>query len=159
MSVSEERFKQVMSRFATGVTVVTMRGEGMPHGLTVNAFASVSLRPPLVLICVQNEGGSYANIVEAGSFVVNILSEDQKELADRFANPRLDSAGRFKDLEYNLSERGNPVLRDIVGYAECRIAEQFKGGDHTIFLAEVEDAQVDPHRKPLLFFNSQYYRL
>ncbi len=156
MAVSPDVFRQVMGKFATGVTIVTLKNKSGVHGLTVNAFTSVSLDPPLVLICIQKNGVSHTNISQTEYFVVNILSNDQQELAERFANAELNSRERFKNVSYQMTGRGVPILRGNLGHLECRIVDRFDGGDHTIFLAQVESAEVSEGKRPLLFYASQY---
>ncbi|NIR50291.1 flavin reductase family protein [candidate division KSB1 bacterium] len=159
MPVNPETLRSAMSRFATGVTVVTLKSGDAIHGLTVNAFTSVSLEPPLVLICIQNEGVSYAHISETDFFVVNILSEHQAELAARFANPALSSEERFENVPRNVTESGVPILEGTLGHLECQIVNEFERGDHTIFLGEVKNAEVTEELRPLLFYDSQFYCL
>ncbi|MFQ5866230.1 MAG: flavin reductase family protein [bacterium] len=159
MAVSPEMFRQVMGRFATGVAIITVKTKEGVHGLTVNAFTSVSLEPPLVLICIQKNGISHACIVKADSFVVNLLSEEQIDLANRFADSELSSHERFKNVSYRNSAQGVPILDGNLGHLECRIVNQFEGGDHTIFLGQVEKAEVAEEKSPLLFYNSRYFYL
>lgn len=158
MAITPIELREIMSRFATGVTVVTFCVQQENHGLTVNAFTSVSLDPPLILVCIQKEGTSHDLISKADSFAVNILSEDQMHLASRFADPALDSAARFKNLKYKFSPNAHPVFENILGFIDCQTVNTFEGGDHTIFLARVEHAEIGDTDKPLLFFNGQYYR-
>ena len=146
-------------KFCTGVTIVTTKNQDGVHGLTVNAFTSVSLDPPLILICIRENGLSHSTLCECEGFVVNILSEGQKELSDRFANPALDSEQRFRDLSFQVSENGVPILAGNLGHLECRVVNQFEGGDHTIFIGQVERADFSAGKRPLLFYESGYARL
>jgi len=138
MSASPELFRNTLAKFCTGVTIITTKNQQGMHGLTVNAFTSVSLDPPLILVCIQKNGLSHSTLCECETFVVNILSIEQKELADRFANPALDSEERFRDLSFRVSENGVPILVGNLGHLECRVINQFEGGDHTIFVSQVE---------------------
>jgi len=159
MPVSTESFRQILGSFATGVTIVTMKNHEGVHGLTVSAFTSVSLEPPLILICIKKDGSTHTYVAGTDAFVVNILSADQKDLAQRFANSDLDSHERFENLSYRLSHDSIPILDDSLGYLECHIVSQFEGGDHTIFLAQVENAEIDEHKSPLVFYKSTYCHL
>lgn len=159
MAISPDAFKQVLGRFCTGVTIVTFRDNGSIHGLTVNAFSSVSLEPPLILICVDKAGASHQALFDAGAFVVNLLSRGQKSLAYRFADSNLDSDQRYADAKYWLTEKGIPVFEENLGFLECRIYERLDGGDHTIFLGEVENGGVSESKRPLIFYSSQFYSL
>lgn len=160
MAVAPEQYRKVLSKFATGVTIITLKNAEDVHGLTVNAFCSVSLEPPLILICIQKNGVSHSALSHCEHFVVNILSANQSELADRFADSNLSSAERFLAAAYRTSRFGVPILNDTLGYLECRIVNEIDAGDHTIFLGEVEQAEVcEVSAGPLLFYESRYHRL
>ncbi len=155
--LDQQQFRQLMGRFATGVTVVTLAGEnGTPYGLTVNAFTSVSLDPMLVLICIDKKVGGYALFKPGRSFAVNILAEDQKEISNRFASKDTD---RFARLKYRTGTTGAPILDGVLAYLECQITRAYDGGDHTIFLGEVKAGHISDRRSPLLFFGGRYCRL
>ncbi len=159
MAVSSEIFRQVMSKCCTGVTIVTIKNNGVIHGLTVNAFTSVSLDPPLILICRKKNGNDDMFISEGHPFVVNILSEEQIELANRFVNSALNAEERFKNVPFRETERHVPILEGNLSHLECRIVNQFDGGDHIIFLGEVERADFSEGKRPLLFYKSQFHHL
>ena len=134
-------FRQVMGRFPTGVTVVTARdGEGAPVGLTVNAFTSVSLDPPLVLVCIDHASGSHDRLLSAGSFAVNILSAAQGAVARRFASK--PSMGRFEGIAWQPGPGGAPVLEGVSAWLECTREVAHQAGDHTILLGRVDAAGV-----------------
>ncbi len=156
MSVSPELFRNTLAKFCTGVTIVTTKNQEGMHGLTVNAFTSVSLDPPLILVCIQKNGLSHSTLCECETLVVNILSLEQKQLSDRFANPDLDSEERFRDLSFQVSENGIPILAGNLGHLECRVVNQFEGGDHTIFIGRVENGDFSEGKQPLLFYDSGY---
>lgn len=157
--MTPELFRKTLSKFCTGVTVVTARNADGIHGLTVNAFSSVSLNPPLILVCITKKGLSHSVLSESDAFVVNILSAQQQEVSNRFANPELDSAARFRGLNYRLTDAGIPLLEDCLGHLQCRLANTFDGGDHTIFIGKVEEASFSDGKKPLLFYESRYHDL
>ncbi len=159
MSVNEDTFKNALGSFATGVTIVTFKNGEDFHGLTVSAFSSVSLQPPLILVCIKKDSTSHALMAATDGFVVNILSDSQQELAGRFANPGLSSAERYKTAAYQTNSRGVPVFTDTLGHLDCRTVEQLDGGDHTIFLGSVEHADFEEGKKPLLYFRSQFHGL
>ncbi len=156
MPVPPKVFRNTLAKFCTGVTIITTTNQDGLHGLTVNSFTSVSLDPPLILICIQKNGLSHSTLCECEDFVVNILSKEQKELSDRFANPALDSEERFRDLNFRLSENGLPILAGNLGHLECRVVNQFEGGDHTIFMGQVENGDYSEGKQPLLFYDSGY---
>lgn len=153
--IDETLFRQVMGRFASGVTVVTTAVEGRPAGLTVSSFASLSLRPTLVLVCISDDAGSHAAIAAAGQFAVNILAEGQEYLSRRFAS---DEASKFTAGTYELSPRGLPLIGGALAQIECALHSTLPGGDHTIFVGEVVAARCGEGR-PLLYYRSGYHTL
>lgn len=147
-------FRQVMRTFPTGVTVVAARdGEGLPVGLTVNAFTSVSLDPPMVLICIDRRSSSHDVLVERGTFTVNVLASGQEALAERFAADPAD--GRFAGVAWREGPNGAPVLDGTAAWLACALEAVHAGGDHSILVARVEDAwaAVTPS---LVFFRGAY---
>jgi flavin reductase (DIM6/NTAB) family NADH-FMN oxidoreductase RutF len=157
MPVSGDEFRRALSQFASGVTVVTTRDAiGQPLGLTVSAFCSVSLEPPLVLVCVDKKASSYSGFLESRAFVVHILAEDQEELSRRFATK---DPKKFEGMIYRRGIEGIPVLEGAVATLECRLVQAYEGGDHTIFVGQVEGASVREEALPLLYFRGAYRRL
>lgn len=154
MPVSQEEFRSALSRFASGVSVVTTKdAAGKLHGITVSAFSSVSLSPPLVLICIEKATGSHYAFLESGLYVVNILSAEQAELSERFASQVPD---KFAGVEISLNTDGIPALTGCIASIECRVKQTCDGGDHTIFIGEVESA-ASHNGDPLLYFRSDYH--
>ncbi|MHB8509671.1 MAG: flavin reductase family protein [Candidatus Dormibacteria bacterium] len=153
MSVDERQFREACGHFATGVTVVTARNAvGEAHGFTANSFTSVSLDPPLVLVCVTRDIASYAAMREASGFAVNILAAHQEELSRRFATPDLD---KFAGLELIDGPYGAPHLQGVVAILSARVHSRHPAGDHDIFIGEVTGCEVTT-RAPLVFFRGQY---
>ncbi len=155
MSIAESQFRQVMSHFASGVTVVTTALGDQLGGLTVSSFTSLSLKPTLVLICIDLSASSHDLLVAAGQFAVNILADDQAAVSQRFAARDPD---KFIPETYTLSSRGLPLLNGALATLECRIINQLPGGDHSIFVGEVDHATVNSGR-PLLYYRSGYHQL
>ena len=148
--------RRVMGHFATGVTVITTRGkDGAPNGLTANAFLSLSLNPPLVLISVDKSAQCYSCFERGNGFIVNFLSEGQESLSRRFATKGID---KFAGLECHDGVNGAVILDGVLGYVECTITQCIDGGDHTIVIGEVLHADAADER-PLLFFKGKYQRL
>lgn len=157
MAVTSVEFREGLSRFASGVTVVTtLDADGLPRGLTVSAFCSLSLEPPLVLICIEKGIRSHEALSSASRFVVNILSSDQLEVSNRFASPLED---RFDGIEWRKGLGGLPVIEATLASLECTVHSSFDGGDHTIFVGLVEAISTSPDREPLLYFRSTYREL
>lgn len=156
MSVSADEFRSVLGRFPSGVTVVTARGDGEPdQGMTVSAFCSVSLVPPLVLICIEKTASAHATLTTASTFVVNILSVDQEQIARRFSIVDID---RFEGVGFTRSPSGAAVLDDVIGVLECTRNAMHDAGDHTIIIGRVESAQVHSG-SPLLYYRGGYSQL
>lgn len=149
-------FRGVMSRFASGVTLVCARRGEAVHGLTVSSFCSVSLDPPLVLVCLRRDGYCHDFIVEAGSFSVNVLAASQEEAARRFADPRLSPVERFENLAYRAEATGAPVLADAVAWVDCRVSTVHPGGDHSIVIGEVVTAGQNGPHPALVVYGRQY---
>jgi flavin reductase (DIM6/NTAB) family NADH-FMN oxidoreductase RutF len=126
--------RAVMARFPTGVTIVATRdAAGAPLGLTVNSFTSVSLDPPLVLVCIGRATASHDRLIASGTFAVSVLSEAQADVALRFA--RQPSEGRFDGVAWRSAPSGNPVLEGATAWLDCSIERAMEAGDHTIILA------------------------
>lgn len=149
--------RDAMGCFATGVTVVTaMSSEGKPIGLTANSFTSVSLDPPLLLVCIANAAGSRATLESAGNFAVNVLHIGQQPISNTFAQPVED---RFAHTPWAPGHNGAPLLSGALANFECRRHAVHEGGDHIILVGEVVRAKFDPRRDPLLYFSGKYRRL
>lgn len=153
MPVSAEEFRSALSRFASGVTVVTTKdAAGDLHGITVSAFCSVSLDPPLVLICIEKKAGSHDAITQSGKFAVNFLDSTQLSLSERFAAQISD---KFEGPEISLNVDGIPILSGCIANLECSVKQAYDGGDHTIFIGEVEHTALH-EGDPLLYFRGGY---
>lgn len=153
MAITNEEFKAALGRFASGVTVVTTKdADGNLHGLTVSAFSSVSMSPPLILVCILKRTGSYSSFEESKSFVVNILDESQQQISNHFAS---HSDDKFSGQNYQLNENGLPVLCDCLVNLECRLKHSYDGGDHTIFVGEIENVTVN-EGNPLIYWKGGY---
>lgn len=153
MPITQDEFRAALSRFASGVTVVTTKDwAGNLYGITVSAFCSVSLEPPLVLICVEKITGSHFALQESGIFAVNILGSGQAALSERFAAQLPD---KFDGLDLSLNIDGLPLLSGCLATLECRVKQTFDGGDHSIFIGTVERATIYDG-DPLVYFRGDY---
>jgi flavin reductase (DIM6/NTAB) family NADH-FMN oxidoreductase RutF len=156
MTVSQSAFRAILGRFATGVTVVTTRDRrGRDIGMTVSAFASLSLEPPLVLICVDHSASIYNQLSKATHFIANILSEGQEAIARRFAE---STSNRFDGIGYERGQSGIAVLLDVLGYVECEVVARHEAGDHDIIIGSVESG-VANEGKPLLYYRGGYAQI
>jgi flavin reductase ActVB len=149
-------FRRVLGHFASGVTLVTtLDADARPAGLTASAFTSVSLDPPLVLVCVDHKAQCFSALLDAGRFAVNILTREQETLSRRFASTGLD---KFDGVEYVVSERQLPVIAGALATLECTTVSAYPEGDHTILVGRVESGVVGSG-EPLLYFRGHYDRL
>jgi flavin reductase (DIM6/NTAB) family NADH-FMN oxidoreductase RutF len=130
-----------MGRFATGVTIVTVDLDGEVHGMTANAFASVSLDPMLVLVCVDHATRTHAHLHARKRFGINVLCETQRAISEYYARP--ERTHEHAEVEagalFDRTKHGTPMLHGALAYLECRLHSAQVAGDHTIFIAEVED--------------------
>ena len=150
------RFRQVLGHFPTGVTVVTAGTEGGPVGLCVGSFTSVSLHPPLVAFCAGYSSTSYPLIEAAGHFCVNILAEDQEEIARVFADKGDD---KFSGIGWRPSVVTRaPVINDVLAWIDCRIDAIHEAGDHWIVVGRVLDLEIGHEGGPLVFFRGGFGR-
>ncbi len=159
MPVDKQRFRHIGGAFATGVTVITTGRDGYYHGMTANAFATVSLEPALVLVCVDKTAHTYPVLDSSGAFNVNILAEDQQEVSRLFANKELQESHGLSGMDFHIGVNGVPVLASCLAYMQCRVVARYDGGDHTIYIGEVEEADLGKDGAPLLFYRSAYRRL
>src|SRR5687767_638467 len=156
MPASTVEFRSALSQFASGVTVVTTRdANGKRHGITVSSFCSVSLQPPMVLICIEKTTGSHYAFGESGAFVVNILAATQSDVSEHFAS-RLDE--KFGEVEHTLNEDGVPVLSDAIATLRCTLRHSLDGGDHSIFVGLVESVNARGG-EPLIYFDHDYHQI
>lgn len=156
MAINNDEFRAALSRFPSGVTVITLKdGEGNMHGITVSAFSSVSLNPPLILVCIDNEAGSHYAFHEGKRFVVNILSEEQTEYSIQFASQLPD---KFLNIHHHEGLEGIPVLKNALVNLECRLVQHFVAGDHTIFIGEVERTHIS-EGNPLVYYMGDYRKI
>jgi flavin reductase (DIM6/NTAB) family NADH-FMN oxidoreductase RutF len=156
MAISKDEFRAALSRFPSGVTVVTTKDrDGRFHGITVSAFASLSLEPPMILVCIEKTTGSHYAFHESEFFVVNILNEEQEDLSNRFAAQIPD---KFDGVGYRPGIGEIPVLEDALATLECRLAYAYEGGDHTIFVGLIEKTDLKDEN-PLVYWHGDYRKL
>jgi flavin reductase (DIM6/NTAB) family NADH-FMN oxidoreductase RutF len=157
--VTAEDFRTALCHFASGVTVVTLRAGEVVHGLTVSAFASVSVAPPLIVVAIDHRHFAYELLGREGAvFAVNILHQDQRELSDRFA--WLKDEDRFAQGRWTTAVTGAPVLADAAAWLDCTIYGRLPTGTHTLFVGEVKASGVPiPDRPPLVYWSRGYRTL
>lgn len=153
--IDASSYRQVLGHYPTGVCVVTTIDDGVPMGLAVGSFSSLSIDPPLVQFSVANTSNSLAAIKRSGVLCVNVLSEDQEHLCRVFASKEPD---KFAGVGWRPSANGTPQLDGVVAHVDCDVHDTLAGGDHTIVVGAVTDLEVDHAGGPLLFFRGGYGR-
>jgi flavin reductase (DIM6/NTAB) family NADH-FMN oxidoreductase RutF len=157
MTLDPDTFRSVLGRFASGITVVTTRDvDGRDAGLTVSAFSSVSLHPPLIQVCVDQAASVYPVLAASEHFGVSILAAEQEALSRRFST--VESMHRFEGIGFARGDSGVVLLDDALAHLECRLVANHPAGDHTIFIGEVERATARGAR-PLLYYRGGYAQL
>lgn len=156
LAIDPKEFRRAGGKFLTGVTIATVRAaDGTPHGLTANSFTTVSLAPPMILVCVDTRARLLEHFLGTGYFAVNVLSEAQQDLSSRFARPNID---RFEGVEWQAGRTGAPLLPGSLATLECRLAQQPVAGDHLILVGEVLHLSVTDGN-PLAYFSGSYRQL
>jgi len=156
MTVDQHSFRAVLGRFSSGVTVVTTRDKRKrDQGMTVSAFCSVSLEPPLVLICIEHTSSLYNSLDSATHFIANILSSGQEAIARRFAER---GGNRFAGIGYSRGQNDMAILDEVLGYVECEVVARYEAGDHDIIVGSV-DVAVANEGRPLLYYRGGYAQL
>ena len=155
MPVDPVAFRRALRRFATGVTVLTVDHDGELHGMTASSFASVSLDPPLVLVCLDKASRTRALILEKGTFAVNVLADDQEQVSRSFSRR---GTKPFDELEHRPGHFGDPLLGGAIAWLECRLDQMVEAGDHDIFVGEVLGSE-DNDGAPLLYYDQTYRSL
>ena len=155
--IGPDEFRRVLSHFATGVTIVTTCDKAaVPTGLTVSAFTSLSLDPPLILVCVDHKAQSYPALRDSACFAVNVLTTGQEAASRRFASTR--TVDKFNGVPYQLSDLGLPLLDEALVCLECAKVGAHVEGDHTIFVGRVERTRVN-EGDPLVYYRGEYNRI
>jgi flavin reductase (DIM6/NTAB) family NADH-FMN oxidoreductase RutF len=150
-------FRHALGRFPSGVTVVTVRDDaGRDFGMTVSAFASVSLVPPMVLVCIGDDATIAGAVAAARHFAVSVLAENQEALAQRFAD---SDADRFAGTAISRGSTGLALIQGAVTHLECAIVARHRGGDHTIIVGEVLAASAVEDGRPLIYQRGEYRRV
>ena len=152
--VDRDLYRDVIGRFASGVTVLTARHDDIDFGLTASAVTSLSLDPPTLLVCVNRDTGTNVAIAGSGAFAVNILDEEQGELAAQFAQPH---PNKFREVEVSYGRLGEPLLDGVLAHLECSVAEVVQSGSHSVFIAEVRHAAAK-EGTPLAYFRGRFGR-
>jgi flavin reductase (DIM6/NTAB) family NADH-FMN oxidoreductase RutF len=152
VSVTPEAFKSTLRLFASGITIVATRANGAPHGMTCTSFASVSLEPPLVLVCLERDSHTLEAVSASGVFAVSVLSAEQEVVARSFARP---GHKPFDDFPMRDAPNGSPILDGALAWLACSVERNLEAGDHNVVVGLVEDCAFHPG-EPLLYFDRGY---
>ena len=158
MPVSADQFKGAMRRWGSGVSILTTRREGGIQGITVSAFCSVSLSPPLILVCIDKKAKSHPLIERHGGFAVNVLKVGQERLSEMAAGHAGEHGIWLEGIAYRKGTTGAPILADCLAWFDCVLEAAHDGGDHTIFVGRVMETGHSDGR-PLLYYDADYHRL
>ncbi len=151
--ITESEYRRVLGHLPTGVTVVTaFRGDGAPTGMAANSVTSVSLDPPMILVCPAKSSATWPEIRDARRFCVNFMASHHAELSVRFARKDVD---RFEGVDWH-ARPGGPALDDAIAWLQCEIYDEHDAGDHTVVIAVVNDIEASAEGAPLVFFKGQY---
>jgi 3-hydroxy-9,10-secoandrosta-1,3,5(10)-triene-9,17-dione monooxygenase reductase component len=154
-SVESVRFRRLMARWATGVSVVTAHEASRDDGLTVNSFLSISLTPPRVLISIMTDAEAWKTIHRSRAFAVSVLAAGQREISERFAK-RIPSVDKFEGIHFHRGTTQAALLDGTLAVFECRVAQEIDAGDHMLFVGDVVAAEEGADGAPLLFYRSGY---
>lgn len=158
-SVGSETMREAMSRWATGVTVVSSLYNGVRHGMTVSSFTSISLEPPLVLVSLAKEARTHELVQRSGIFGVTLLDQSQQQISDRFAGRTTEDHDRFAGLGTFELTTGAPFLRGGLSFLDCEVVAAREVGDNTLFIGQVVDLRVEQDGEPLIYYYRGYRRL
>jgi flavin reductase (DIM6/NTAB) family NADH-FMN oxidoreductase RutF len=156
MAVDSQILRATMRQWATGVTVVTTVADGERCGMTVSSFTSVSLEPPTVLVCLNKESYCNALVEKSGVYAISMLGVGQDALSNRFAGLDPNITDRFEGIDVTTALTGSPLLPGAIAWLDCRVQSTHVTSTHTIFIAEVVYAHVEPDKAPLVYHNRTY---
>ena len=151
--INKDNFRKTLSAFATGITVVATKYNTILYGKTINSFSSLSLSPPLVLFSIDKKSSKLDIFKKSTKLTINILSKKQQFISNNFAKKNPD----WKNIEYDLLENGNPIIKNCVSNLDCKIIDKIKKGDHVIFISKVSQVINNDKLKPLIYYNSKYF--
>ena len=154
----EVELRDVMRRWASGVAILTSRSNDAQHGMTVSSFTSISVRPPLITVTLNSATRTKHLVDESGIFAINLLSEGQQALADRFAGRVSESEDRFHGLEVLYDANHIPMLAEAAAWLSCKVVHTYDMPESTLYVGEVLSARKTEDRPPLVYFNRDYHR-
>ena len=159
MPNEQDQFRKVMRQWASGISVVSTKHDGIFHGMTVSSFSSVSIDPQLVTISLMKDSRTHDFVINAKIFGITVLSETQQQISKIFAGEIPDTENRFKNLETWTLVTGSPLLKGGLAFLDCKLTDVYDFGSNSLFIGEVVAAQVGNGGRPLLYFDQQYHML
>ena len=157
--MNENLFKEICGNYATGVTVITSFDNNTNYGFTANSFTSVSISPFLILFCLNKKANSNKALNIGNHFVVNILSSSQSNICNQFANNNLSPSERFSEVKTTSTKNDIKIISDSVGWLECKVKNIVEGGDHFVYIGEVEMGNLSENQNPLIYHNSKIKKI
>ena len=157
--MNENLFKEICGNYATGVTVITSFDNNTNYGFTANSFTSVSISPFLILFCLNKKANSNKALNIGNHFVVNILSSAQSNICNQFANNSLSPSERFSQVKTSSTKNDIKIISDSVGWLECKVKNIVEGGDHFVYIGEVEMGNLSENQNPLIYHNSKIKKI
>ncbi len=152
-------FKDALASWASGVSIVTTRAGGLVHGVTVSSFASLSLEPPLVLVCIKQSSRLPPMVREAGAFAVSLLAAEQGETSSAFARSGREPGPQLVGADEDQTRSGMPVVHGAMAHLDCALHDEVAVGDHTILIGRVTEAVASPDKAPLVYYRRRYRTL
>ena len=157
--MNENLFKEICGNYATGVTVITSFNNNTNYGFTANSFTSVSITPFLIIFCLNKNANSNKALKIGNHFVVNILSSSQSNICNQFANNNLSPSERFSEVKTTSTKNDIKIISDSVGWLECKVKNIVEGGDHFVYIGEVEMGNLSENQNPLIYHNSKIKKI
>ena len=152
--VNSQNFKKALSKFSTGITIIAINKNSVLYGKTINSFSSLSLSPPLILFSLDVKSSNLQIFKNSKFISINVLNEKQKFISENFAK----SSTNWKNIDYELLKNGSPIIKNCISNLDCKILDKIKKGDHIIFICKVLKVMISDKFKPLIYFNSRYFK-
>lgn len=154
--ITSEEYRNIIGHFSSGVTIITTSLDGEKYGVTASSVTSVSLEPPLLLVCVNKNTGTCHAVSQSKVFGVHILNNEQEKLARQFATPNID---KFENVEVDYGHLNVPILKNNLAYLECKVVNEYSEGTHSVFIGEVVNTSANIDEKPLAYYRGKFWNI